>query len=311
MKITRSFIMGCVILMLFSPLALAVDVNSGNDSASLLMMELAEVIVYGESSTGGLAERLDSLERELFGRDCSGSISERHSAILNFLETGAPAHPSMLFRLGIIEWLLDKPVQARMGALQRVERLENNLDGTTQYGRPLATRVERLRYSLLPENLTSQKVFLPAGTVLWTRFLEEVRNATASAGDQVFLALDNDLLIDGVLIAPRGSLIDARVRSVRQPGRFGGRGRINIDFRSLLPLGPQRITVIESEVPGEILSGMSVGMSGTPLPFSNIFGRNIANIWQGDIALLETYHDMYVYGYMIPENLRTAQGAGE
>jgi len=289
----------CVILIFFSPFALAADVDNVGYYANLdssdakrhqvLTMERMETIVYGEASTGSLAERLNIIEIELFGENLPKSISERHTAILNFLEVGTLAQPHMLFRLGIVEWLTGEPVQARMGALRRVERLENNLDGTMQCGRPLAMRVERLLSSILPERITSQEVLLPAGTLLQARFLEELRLATVRAGDKVFLALDNDLLIDSVLIAPRGSLIDASVRSVRQYGRFGRRGRINIGFSSLISLGTQRIDVFESDVP-------------VPrAPVDMLIGRSkpASIIHQGDIIFLETSDDVHVSGFQL------------
>jgi len=316
-----AFLSCLLIFSFFFPIAAAADVANGQ-ATSMQMMERAETIVYGEPSRGGLIERLNSLERELFGRDLPGSISERHSAILNFLEVGTPDQPPMLFRLGIVEWLVGEPVQVRMGALQRVERLENDLDGTMQYGRPLAMRVERLLGSLLPERITSQEVILPTATVLQVQFLEEVRNATASRGDRVILALTNDLLVNNVLIAPRGSLIDASVRSVRSPGLFGRRGRINIDFNSLIPLGSQRIPVTEGEASGRAAAGWTgtAGAGGAAIggaliagPFGlavgALFRGDAVNIAQGDIMFLETYGDVRVLGFSVPSNLRIDPGA--
>ena len=316
-----AFLSCLLIFSFFFPIAAAADVANGQ-ATSMQMMERAETIVYGEPSRGGLIERLNSLERELFGRDLPGSISERHSAILNFLEVGTPDQPPMLFRLGIVEWLVGEPVQARMGALQRVERLENNLDGTMQYGRPLAMRVERLLSSLLPDRIAAQEVILPTATVFQAQFLEEVRNATARSGDRLALVLASDLLVNNVLIAPRGSLIDSYVRSVRQPGRFGGRGRININFNSLIPLGPQRIPVVEGEASGRAAASWqgTAGAGGAALgglvlagPFGLLGGilvrGNAVNINQGDIMFLETYGDVRVLGFSVPSNLRIDPGA--
>lgn len=310
-----SFLLLFSLFLIPSQPVLAADGNG--QATSMQMMERAETIVYGEPNRGGLIERLNSLERELFGRDLPGSVSERHAAILNFLEVGTPDQPPMLFRLGIVEWLIGEPVQARMGALQRVERLENELDGTMQYGRPLAMRIERLLGSLLPERITSQEAILPTATVLQAQFLEEVRNASARSGDRIIMALTNDLLVNNVLIAPRGSLIDASVRSVRSPGLFGRRGRINIDFHALLTLGAQGVPVTEGEASGRAAAGWTgtAGAGGVALggallagPFGLVFGGLIrgdaVNINQGDIMFLETYGDVRVLGFAVPSNLR-------
>jgi len=285
------------------------------------LMERAETIVYGEPGRGGLIERLNSIERELFGRDLPGSISERHTAILNFLETGTPDQPSMLFKISVAEWLIGEAVQPRRGAMSRVERLENDLDGTMQYGRPLAMRVERLLAVLVADRVTSQEVILPPATVLQAQFLEEVRNATARAGDQVILALTNDLLVGNVLVAPRGSLIDATVRSVRRPRLFGVPGRIVIEYRSLIPLGAQRPAVTTGEASRRATEGMegmigagAVGIGGAlifglpGLVIGGVIRGNAVNIDRGDIVFLETSGYSRVFGYPVPESFRIDPG---
>ena len=305
-------------LVLFSPLAWAADIGAGEDhGTSMQMLERAEIIVYGEPGRGGLIERLNSLERELFGRDLPGSISERHAAILNFLEVGTPEQPSMLFKIGIAEWLIGEPTQPRRGSLPRVERLETHLDGTMQYGRPLAMRVERLLAALVADRVTAQEVILPTATVLQVQFLEEVRNATARAGDRVALALINDLFVGNVLIAPRGSLIDAVVRSVRQPRLFGVPGRITIDSRALIPLGPQRPEVTQGEASRRATEGVEgmIGAGGAAIGGALLLGPlglvaggvvrgNAVNIPQGSIMFLETSGDVRILGYPIPDSLR-------
>ena len=89
-------------------------------SASVLMMERIETIIYGEPNKGGLVERLNGIERELFGRSLPGSIAERHAAILNFLETGTAEQPSMIFKIGVAEWILSKNIYASRPALRRL-----------------------------------------------------------------------------------------------------------------------------------------------------------------------------------------------
>jgi len=281
------------------------------------LMERAETIVYGEPGRGGLIERLNSIERELFGRDLPGSISERHAAILNFLEVGTLEQPSMLFRIGVAEWLIGEPAQPRRAAVSRVERLESDLDGTLQYGRPLAMRVERMLAVLVADRITSQEVIVPTATVLQVQFLEELGPATARAGNQVSLALVNDLVVDNVLVAPRGSLIDVAVESVRQPGRFGRPSNITFDYRSLIPLGPQRIPITAGEAARRAAEGAEgmIGAGAASLAGALILGPagllggvfvrgNAVNIPQGTIMFVETSGHVRVFGYPVPESLR-------
>ena len=311
---------------LFSCVSWAADVSQDEEkSSSMQMMERVESIVYGEPGKGGLIERLNSIERELFGRELPGSVSERHTAILNFLEIGTQEQPSMLFKLGVAEWLVGDASQVRKGALTRVERLETDLDGAMQYGRPLAMRVERLLASLVADPVTFQEVILPTATVLKVQFLEELGPAKTKKGDIVDLALTNDLLVGKVLVAPKGSLIDTTVSEVRQPRNFGVPSNIRFDFKSLLPLGPQRPRVAydaaakkateeaqkgKDKGEGAIIgaAGASIGgallLGPVGLPLGFLVRGSAIKIPAGTIMFLETSGDIRVSGYPVPESLR-------
>ena len=326
---TRITLCGIVLLAsfaLFSCASWAADASSNEEkSSSMLMMERVETIVYGEPNKGGLIERLNTIEKELFGRELPGSISERHSAILNFLETGTSEQPSMLFKLGVAEWVVGHYSQSRKAALTRVENLETDLDGTMQYGRPLAMRVERLLASLVTDPVTFQEMILPTATVLRVQFLEELGPAKTKKGDTVNLALTNDLLVGKVLIAPKGSLIDTTVSEVKQPGRLGIPSNIRFDFKSLIPLGPERPKVAygaaskkateeaqkgSDKGEGAIIGAVGAGVGGAlilgpvGLPLAFLVRGNAIKIPQGTVMFLETSGDIRVSGYPVPESLR-------
>ena len=90
----------------------AVDDPNPNSGSSRQMMEQIETIIYGYVAKGGLIDRLAKVESDLFGRSLPGTIAERHAAILNFLETGTDDQPSMMFKLGVAEWVVDKKIRA-------------------------------------------------------------------------------------------------------------------------------------------------------------------------------------------------------
>ena len=331
---TRIAILATMVLasfVLFSRAARAADEGSIEDkSSSMYMMERVETIVYGEPNKGGLIDRLNSVETELFGRGLPGSISERHSAILNFLETGTSEQPSMLFKLGVAEWIVGHTSQLRKATLTRVENLETELDGAMQYGKPLAMRVERLLASLVADPVTFQDVILPTATVLRVQFLDELGPANTKKGDTVNLALTNDLLVGNVLVAPKGSLINTTVSSVRQPRMFGVPSNISFDFKSLIPLGPQRPVVAMGEASKKATEdaqkgrdrgeGAVIGAAGASLGGALVFGPvglltgvfvrgNAIKIPKGTIMFLETSGDIRVSGYPVPESLRVDPNA--
>ena len=309
---------------LLASCAAAAELGDGK-SASVLMMERIETIVYGEPNKGGLVERLNGVERELFGRSLPGSIAERHAAILNFLEVGSEDQPSMLFKVGIAEWILGKRIYAARSALRRIETLETDMDGDLQYGKPLAMRVERILTMLVSDPVTFRLVNLPAGTVLKFRFMEELSPAKSQKGDRVHIALDDDLVLDGSLIAARGCLLDAVVREVKKPRSFGVPGEVRIDFNALLPLGPQPVKVGVGEAArkaaeaanrskdkgeGAIIGAGAASIAGAALlgPVGLIGGLfvrgNSIRIPEGALTFVQTSGDVTVSAYPIPESLR-------
>ena len=299
-------------------------------SSSMQMMERVETIVYGEPGKGGLIERLNSVEKELFGRSLPGSISERHTAILNFLEIGTADQPSMLFKLGVAEWIVRQNVQPRKSALLRLESLETELDGTAQQGKPVAMRVERVLANLVADPVTFQDIVMPTATVLKVKFLEELSPAKSKKGDIVDLALTDDLYLDKNLVAPRGSFIETYVREVKQPRAFGVPGEVRLEFRALMPLGPQRPPVSFGEASkkateeaqkgkdkgeGAIIGAGAASLGGAVLlgPVGLIGGLfirgNSIKIPEGSIMFVETSGDARVSAYPVPESLRIDPGA--
>ncbi|MDR1732652.1 MAG: hypothetical protein LBR61_11225 [Synergistaceae bacterium] len=297
--------------------------NEGK-SSSMQMMERVEMVVYGEAGKGGLIDRLNTLEKELFGRSLPGSISERHTAILNFLEVGTADQPSMLFKLGVAEWIVRQAIQPDGSALKRVESLEKELDGEMQYGKPVAMRVERILATLVADPVTFQEAILPTATVLKAKFLEELGPATSKKGDSVKLVLADDLFVDKILVAPRGSFIDTRVREVKQPRAFGVPGQVLLEFRSLVPLGPQQPPVTvgdaskkateeaqkgkdkgESGIIGA--AGASIGGAVLLGPVGLIGGAlvrgNAVKIPEGSVTFVETSGDVRISGWPVPESL--------
>lgn len=313
------------LLLFCAGLAFAADDDDGNSSAR--MMENIETILYGESSKGGLVDRLEGVERELFGRSLPGTVAERHAAILNFLETGAEDQPSMLFKIGVAEWIVNKRIDASEPAIRRLEKLENNLDGSLQYGSPVAMRVERILATLVTDPVTTQNVRLPAKTILKLRFMDELSPAISKAGDQVRLELTNDIIINQCLVAPAGSLLLTEVREVKKPRMFGVPGEVRLSFKELKPLGPQHPNVTvgdeaqkaiaEARKAGDRGEGPIIGAGAASIAGAAILGPiglvsgffvrgNSLRIAAGSITYLQIAEDTAVTSYQIPYSLLPA-----
>ncbi|MBQ6739100.1 MAG: hypothetical protein IJP41_11700 [Synergistaceae bacterium] len=298
------------------------DLNGGS---SRQMMEQIEKIIYGYVAKGGLIERLSKVEEDLFGRSLPGTIAERHAAILNFLDTGTEDQPSMLFKLGVAEWVVDKKINASEAAIKRLEALETNLTGASRGGSPIVMRVESLLAALVMDPITSVPVNVPANTVMKFRFMDELSPAISKAGDFVRLELTDDLIVNQHLVAPAGSLLITQVREVKRPRMFGVPGEVRLSFEELKPLGPQKPKVTVGEAAqnaikearkvgargeGAIVGAGAVSIAGAALLgpvglVSGVFIRgNSIKIAAGSVTFLQTSEDCVVSSYPIPASLQ-------
>ena len=298
------------------------DLTSGS---SHQMMQQIEKLIYGYELQGGLIERLAKVEEDLFGRSLPGTMAERHAAILNFLDRGTDEQPSMMFKLGIAEWIVDKKIRASEPASKRLEDLEVNLTGSSRKGSPIVMRVESLLATLVMDPVTAQQVNLPSDTVMKFRFMDELSPATSKAGDFVRLALTNELIVNQCLVAPEGSLLITEVREVKRPRMFGVPGEVRLAFNELKPLGNQRPLVYAGKESqnaikearktgdrgeGAIVGAGAVSIAGAALlgPLglvSGVFIRgNSIKIPVGSVTFLQTSGDCIVSAYPIPISLQ-------
>ena len=303
----------------------AVPDPDNNPGSSRQMMGEIEQIIYGYVAKGGLIERLGKVEEDLFGRSLPGTIAERHAAILNFLENGTEEQPSMMFKLGVAEWVVDKRIRASAPAIKRLEDLETNLTGASRAGNPIVMRVESLLATLIMDPVTAVPVTIPANTVMKFRFMDELSPATSKAGDSVRLELTNDLIVNQNLIAPAGSLLSTEVRAVKRPGMFGMPGEVRLSFSELKPLGPQRPPVCigkESEKAikearktggrgeGAVIGAGAASIAGAVLlgPVGLVSGMfirgNSIKIPVGSVTFVQTSGDCTVAAYPIPISLQ-------
>ena len=321
----RTFLLLAATLLLSLAVPCGAGAKDGDKSSSAQMMENIETIVYGDTAKGGLTERLSSVEEALFGRSLPGTIAERHSAILNFLEVGTEDQPSMIFKLGVAEWIVNKKIYDSRPAVGRLETLEADLDGEVQHGKPIAMRVEHLLSTLVTDPVTFRAVTLPGNVPLKLRFMDELSPARNKEGDQVRIELTNDLVVDQCLVAPAGSLVLTEVREVVKPRAFGVPGEVRLTFNGLKPLGPQRPPVAvgdaakkaidEARKAGDRGEGAIVGAGAASIAGAALLGPvgligglfirgNSIRIPEGSITFVQTSGDVEVYAYPIPDSLR-------
>ncbi|WP_040825640.1 hypothetical protein [Thermanaerovibrio velox] len=311
-----------VLCLLILPLSALADGTGEVPSGFTQSLEKVETVLYGGPQAGGLFERLARAEKDLFGRELPGSLVERQNALVQFLDRGTQGQPGFLFKLSVAEWALFKKVSPERFAASRIESLEQVLEGSIQQG-PLSMRLERMMTKLLPGGLQSTLVTVPAGRVFKVNLLQPLSARYSKPGDRVKLELAEDLSVNQVLVAPKGSRVMASVESVEGPRSFGRPSNVKLSFQGLESLGAETIPVVMGEASKKAteLDKSLVGAAGASVAGLALFGPlGIAGgflvrgddktVPAGTQFYLETAGEGQVFGYPIAKELAPLLNSG-
>ena len=93
---------------------------------------------------------------------------------------------------------------------------------------PTPTREPPARRAPRPPRLVS--VGVPAGTIIQVRMIDNIDPTRHSAGEEFAASVDSALVVDGRIIAPRGTDATVRLIEARTSGRFKGRSELRIEL---------------------------------------------------------------------------------
>ena len=206
------------------------------------MLERIETIIYGSKREGGLLNRLNDVERTIFGRELPGSLTERQTALIDFLERGTDTQPSVLFKLSVAEWGVSQEIHPTWPLTRRIDAMEAILEGANQPG-PLVSRLERLLMKLLPEGIMATQFELPKETIVKGILRDTLTVRNVKVGDIIILALNEQIMVGDMLVAPKGSRVFAHITTVKPPRSFGRSSVIEMEIDGVEVLGPYVVPV--------------------------------------------------------------------
>ncbi|MDR3279581.1 MAG: hypothetical protein LBT23_03620 [Synergistaceae bacterium] len=281
-------------------------------------LEQVETVVYGSPGSGGMFIRLARAERDLFGMELPGSLTERQQALLNFVEEGTPTQPSLIFKIGVAEWVTLNKVNPAIPLSDRVSNLEVNLEGEAQIG-ALSARLERILTKLLPNGVYSAAVQIPSGTVFKAAFAKTLTVRTVKVGDVVELNVMDDFVQSGTLAIARGDRVFAEITKVKMPRSFGRTSEIGVDFKAIESLNGYHTPVTigaQAKKAMEIDAG-TAGAVGTSLVGAILVGPlglaggflvrgSDKQIPAGSTVYVETVENTTVTGYPTAANTAPA-----
>lgn len=281
-----------------------------------------EMSVYGSTRTGGLVSRLDAVENELYGTKLQGTLAERQSAHMEFVEKGSNEQPSLLFKMSVAEWGLEILNNGALPLVERVPIVEKRLEGEALTDRPIAMRVERVLGMVVADPVSAVPVTLPAGTVVRLQLMQTLKPATSKKGDAVLFRVTHNVVVDGKLVIPAGAPAAATITSVRKPGMFGRPSRIKIAVNAVRALGSEELPLVEgeeskksTEIEASVAAAAGTSIVGAialgPVGLAGglLIRGPARDVPAGSVMYMQTASAQTVYAYPVPESLKgfTAQ----
>lgn len=74
---------------------------------------------------------------------------------------------------------------------------------------------------------------VPAGTVLSIRMIDTVDSSTNQVGDQFHASLENDLIVNDVVVAPKGSDVYGKLEQVQSAGDIKGQSQLQLGLTGI------------------------------------------------------------------------------
>ena len=109
--------------------------------------------------------------------------------------------------------------------------------GTTTENAGQQTQVEQQKQAKAekpaPQVKKPKYVAIPSGTALQVRLLDPLDSSVNKSGDTFRAILDQDIDVNGRILASRGALLEGRLSNVAQSGRVEGRAKMGLQLVSL------------------------------------------------------------------------------
>jgi len=217
-------------------------------SEATLLEDLSQVemAIYGTTQEKPLIERVEYLEKELVGRTLPGTIASRANQLKEFIISGTPEEPSVIFKINASQWMLEEKITPET-LFVKIENLENILFGKTSSD-VLAMRAESIFGVCFKEGRPQvEEVVVPAGTLVPVRFLSTLNSKNNKTGETFDFQIAENVFIDNKLIIPANSKGVGEIAKAKKASILSRSGKLEIEFKSLSALDGTSLNLILGE----------------------------------------------------------------
>lgn len=295
-------------LLILGMLVSSFTAAAQTSTSPLSVLNELERVLYGDAREGALLSRVEDLEMEIFGSPQSGPVMTRIDRIDDYL-SGDLHGTGLKLQLNLVEWGFLEQLATSEPLMSRLERIELEFIGELQQG-AIADRLEQLMlYIWGTTKLDMVPVKIPASTLVEIQLLTSVDSALNKVGDQVKYKVASDVIVDGRIVIPKGTLGVGKITEVSSAGNLGKNGRIVIDFGAVQSFDGRNIRLaiaekaLEQNSRLELAAGAS--MAGVLLlgPIGLVGGYFVkgqdVQIQAGSKFFVETELDYQVLGFRL------------
>jgi len=93
---------------------------------------------------------------------------------------------------------------------------------------------------------SAHTITVPAGTPLLVRMIDSMDSATNRVGDRFRASLEQDLVVDGTVIAPKAADVYGRLAQSQEAGRIQGKSELKLELTGIVING-QTYTIVSSD----------------------------------------------------------------
>lgn len=221
---------------------------AAEDYQATLLEDLSqiEMAIYGTIQEKPLVERVEYLEKDLVGRTLPGTITSRAKQLKEFIISGTPEDPSVIFKINASQWVLEEKITSEP-LIIKIENLENLLFGKTSPD-VLAMRAESIFGVCFKEGRPQvEEVAIPAGTLVPIRFLSTLSSKNNKAGEAFDFQISENVFLDNKLIIPVNSEGVGEITKAKRATILSRPGKLEIEFKSVSALDGTSLSLILGE----------------------------------------------------------------
>jgi hypothetical protein len=84
---------------------------------------------------------------------------------------------------------------------------------------------------------STKKIYVPAGTRILIRMIDSIDSTKQKAGDRFTASLETNLVVDNIVVAPRGTTVYGRLVSAESAGRMKGSSELSLELTDIVIRG--------------------------------------------------------------------------